>query len=246
MEKPFALTVEHLTVNYGETPVLFDVNLQVPAGQRVAILGPNGAGKSTFLKACLGLTPALSGQVRFLGLPLKECPLKIAYMPQRESVDWAFPITVEELVLMGCYGRLGLFRWPGKEERQKALHYLDQVEMLPFAKRQISQLSQGQQQRVFLARALMQEAQVYFMDEPLSGIDLATEKKIMQLLDKLRSQGRSIFVVHHDLNTVRSYFDWVIALNMRLIESGPIQIFDGQLLKRTFGKQAALFDGLLA
>jgi manganese/zinc/iron transport system ATP- binding protein len=238
-----ALEAHQLTVNYDKTPVLWDISFAIPQGHLVAIVGPNGAGKSTLIKAALNLIKPLSGKVEFFGHSLKEMQKRIAYVPQRETVDWDFPITVQELVLMGRYGQLGLFRQPKKADRAAADYYLEKVGMLPYAHRQISQLSGGQQQRVFIARALLQEADIYFMDEPFAGIDLTTEKMIMDILRELKSQGKTVFVVHHDLNTVESYFDWGILLNMRLIAAGPIkEIFNKENLHSAYGKSFSLFD----
>jgi len=239
----YALKIEQLNVNYGRTPVLWDISLAVPRGKLVGILGPNGAGKSTLIKAALGLVKPLSGSVAFFGKPLKACSGCVAYVPQRETVDWDFPITVRELVLMGRYGKLGLFHRPRAADRAAADHYLDKVKMLAFADRQISQLSGGQQQRVFIARALMQEADIYFMDEPFTGVDLATERVIMDLLRQLNAEGKTVFVVHHDLNTVESYFNWVILLNMRLVAAGEKDLhYTGEALQATFGKSISLLD----
>lgn len=245
-ENPPIVEIKHLTVNYDKTPVLWDVSLSIPAGLLVGIVGPNGAGKSTLIKAALGLVKPISGKVEFLGQPLKNVRQQVAYVPQRESVDWDFPVTVRDLVVMGRYGRLGLFHRPREADWSAADHYLKLVGMSSFADRQISQLSGGQQQRVFLARALLQEADVYFMDEPFTGIDLATETVIVQLLQQLRAKGKTVFVVHHDLNTVESYFDWIILLNMRLIAYGPAQeFFTPYYLNATYGKSYALFDEAL-
>jgi len=243
---PFALHVSDLSVSYDQTAVLWDISLEVPQGKIVGIIGPNGAGKSTLIKSILGLVKPVSGKVEFFNRPLKEVRKKIAYVPQRETVDWHFPVTVRDLVLMGRYGRLGLLRWPGKADRQAAEAFLDKVGMVEYADRQISQLSGGQQQRAFLARALMQEADIYFMDEPFTGIDLATETIIMHLLRELISKNKTIFIVHHDLNTVESYFDWVILLNMRLIACGPLKdVYNAQNLVDTYGKNYALFSDAL-
>jgi len=238
-----ALQVNQLTVNYDKTPVLWDISLEVPVGKIVGIVGPNGAGKSTFIKAVLGLVPPLSGKVEFFGAPLNEERRRVAYVPQRESVDWDFPINVRDLVLMGRYGSLGLCRWPRKADLMAADHYLDLVGMASFANRQISQLSGGQQQRVFIARALVQEADIYFMDEPFAGIDMATEVAIMHILRQLKERGKTVFVVHHDLNTVESYFDWLIMLNMRLVAAGNVtEVFNADTLNMTYGKSYALFN----
>lgn len=245
-EVPHALTIHQLTVNYDKTPVLWDISLSIPAGHLVGIIGPNGAGKSTLIKTAIGLLEPISGKVEFFGLPLKAVRQRIAYVPQRESVDWDFPITVRELVLMGRYGRLGLLRWARRADHEAAERYLEMVGMAAYGERQISQLSGGQQQRVFIARALLQEADVYFMDEPFSGIDLASESVIMDLLRTLRSKGKTVFVVHHDLNTVDTYFDWLMMLNMRLVACGPVaKVFTPDLLNLTFGKSYALLDEAL-
>lgn len=241
-----AFSAHQLTVNYDKTPALWDISLEIPAGKCVAIIGPNGAGKSTLIKAAMGILDTLSGKVEFFGLPLKKARERIAYVPQRASVDWDFPITVRELVLMGRYGKLGLFHPPRKADYEAADYYLDKMGMLPYAHRQISQLSGGQQQRVFIARALLQQPDIYFMDEPFAGIDLASESMIMHLLRDLQKEGKTIFIVHHDLNTVDSYFDWVIMLNMRLVASGPVETtFTPELLNITFGKSYALLDEAL-
>lgn len=235
-----------LNVNYDKTPALWDISLSVPQGKLVGIIGPNGAGKSTLVKAALGLVPPISGKVEFFGKRLKEVRQQVAYVPQRTSVDWDFPITVQDLVLMGRYGRLGLFRWPRKADRLAVEYYLDMVGIGALANRQISQLSGGQQQRAFIARALLQEADIYFMDEPFAGIDMASEAEIMKILHQLKNKGKTIFVVHHDLNTVETYFDWAILLNMRLIACGPIvQAFNQDTLNLTYGKNYALFDEAL-
>lgn len=241
-----ALVVSNLTVNYEKTPALWDVSLEVPHSKLVGIIGPNGAGKSTFLKAVLGLLTPLSGKVEFFGQSLNTVRQRIAYVPQRESVDWDFPITVLDLVLMGRYGHLGLFHRPRAADYAAAHHYLDMVGMASYAKRQISQLSGGQQQRVFLARALLQEADIYFMDEPFAGIDAASEAVVVHLLKELKSNGKTVFVVHHDLNTVQSYFDWAILLNMRLIACGSLpEVFSTETLQLTYGKNYALFHEAL-
>ncbi len=244
--QPSALRIRQLSVNYDKNPVLWDISLEVPAGKLVGIIGPNGAGKSTLIKAILGLVTPISGKVEFFNKPLKEVRLRVAYVPQRESVDWDFPITVRDLVLMGRYGRIGLFNWPRQADREAAERCLEMVDMLPYANRQISQLSGGQQQRTFIARALLQEADIYFMDEPFAGIDLATEAIIMDILRQLKSKGKTVFIVHHDLNTVEEYFDWVIMLNMHLVACGSVlQAFNPDTLNAAYGKSYALFDEAL-
>jgi manganese/zinc/iron transport system ATP- binding protein len=232
-----------MTVAYHRKPVLWDIDLAVPEGKLVGIVGPNGAGKTTLIKAVLGLVPLASGKVEIYGRPYREQRRLIGYVPQRESVDWDFPVTVRDVVLMGTYGRLGWVRRPGRAERQIADRCLAQVSMSDFAHRQIRQLSGGQQQRVFLARALAQDARVYFMDEPFSGVDAATEAAIIELLQQLRSAGKTVFVVHHDLQTVRSYFDYVILVNMRLVACGPTETtFTPDNLHETYGGRLTILD----
>ena len=239
MNHDAALSVERLIVQYDKTPVLWEIAFSVPPGQLVGIIGPNGAGKSTLLMALLGLLKPLAGEVFFHGQTLKQMQRKIAYIPQRSSVDWDFPITALDVVLMGRYGKLGFFKWAKKSDRIAAEAALDRLGMLPFAKRQIDELSGGQQQRIFLARALLQEADIYFMDEPFSGIDMATEKDLVTLMTALKSEGKTLFIVHHDLTTVRDYFDWVLLLNTCLIASGPVQdVFTEENLERTYGKSS--------
>jgi manganese/zinc/iron transport system ATP- binding protein len=238
-----ALEIHDMTVAYHRRPVLWDVDLAVPEGKLVGIVGPNGAGKTTLIKAALGLVPLASGKVEIYGKPYREQRHLVGYVPQRESVDWDFPVTVRDVVLMGAYGRLGWFRRPGRNERETADRCLDQVGMRSFARRQIRQLSGGQQQRVFLARALAEEAKVYFLDEPFAGVDAATEQAIVTLLQALRSAGKTVFVVHHDLQTVREYFDYVILLNMRLVACGPVgETFTNENLQKTYGGRLTLLD----
>ncbi len=238
-----AVKVEHLTVNYDKTPVLWDISFEVPPGKLVGIIGPNGAGKSTLIKAALGIVKPLSGKVLFFGKPLKKVRQRVAYVPQRSSVDWDFPITALDVVLMGRYGRLKWYKWPKAADREAAKAALEMVGMAAFANRQIGQLSGGQQQRLFIARALLEEADIYLMDEPFAGVDIATEQAIVALLEKLKMQGKTLFVVHHDLNTVDRYFDWVIMLNMCLVKAGPTEeVFQSEAIVRTYGKSALLLD----
>lgn len=240
---PPAFEVHDLTVAYQRRPVLWDVDFEIPPGKLVAIVGPNGAGKSTLIKASLGLLPLASGKVEIYGKPFRQQRGLVGYVPQRESVDWDFPVDVRDVVLMGTYGRLGWFRRPGAAERALAERCLEQVGMLAYARRQIRQLSGGQQQRVFLARALAEDAQLYFLDEPFAGVDAATEAAIVQLLQALRSRGKTLLVVHHDLHTVREYFDHVILLNMRLVACGPVsQAFTPENLQKTYGGRLTLLD----
>ena len=231
-----AIEVEDLTVAYREKPVLWDLDLHVPQGVLLAIVGPNGAGKTTLIKSILGLVKASAGRIIIHGKSYEQQRHLVAYVPQRGSVDWDFPTNVLDVVMMGLYGSLGWFSRPGKKEHQLALEALEKVGMVEFSRRQISQLSGGQQQRVFLARALTQDAQVYFMDEPFQGVDATTEKTIVNLLKELRAAGKTVIVVHHDLQTVSEYFDWVLLLNVRRIACGPVtEVFTEQNLKLTYG-----------
>jgi len=231
-----AVEVTDLTVAYRDRPVLWDIDLTVPAGKLMAIVGPNGAGKTTLLKAILGLVPPAAGQVLVHGAPYAGQRRLVGYVPQRGSVDWDFPTTVLDVVLMGRYGALGWLKRPGRRERDEAQAALAKVGMTEFGDRQISELSGGQQQRVFLARALVQNARVYFMDEPFQGVDARTERAIVDLLKELRAQGRTLIVVHHDLQTVSEYFDWVTLLNVRRIASGPVsEAFTEENLRLAYG-----------
>ncbi len=243
MAKQLAVEVTDLTVAYEEKPVLWDVDVMAPAGTLMAIVGPNGAGKTTLIKAILGLAPAAAGQVLIYGQPYSEQRRLVGYVPQRGSVDWDFPTSVLDVVMMGRYGALGWFKRPGRQEREQALAALDKVGMAAYANRQISQLSGGQQQRTFLARALVQDAQVYFMDEPFQGVDATTERAIVDLLKELRAAGRTVMVVHHDLQTVPEYFDWVTLLNVRRIACGPVaEVFTEENLRLTYGGRVAFLS----
>lgn len=235
------IEIHDLSVAYERKPVLWDVDLSLPEGQLIGIIGPNGAGKSTLLKAIMGLLPLNSGYIMINGKPLEEMRHKISYVPQRESVDWDFPTSVYEVVMMGRYGQLGLFKRPKKADKEIVLDSLRKVGMDEYKDRQISQLSGGQQQRVFLARALAQQADIYFMDEPFAGVDAATEKAIIKLLGEMSAQNKTVIVVHHDLQSVAKYFDWIILLNMRLVASGPInEAFTPDLLQETYGGKLTL------
>lgn len=236
-----ALHVEDLTVTYGANPVLWDIDLDIPPGVMCAIVGPNGAGKSTLIKAALGLVRPVAGHVRFLGRPIGQMRRQIGYVPQRHSVDWDFPTTARDVVEMGLYRDLGWLRRPGKAEHARALAALAEVGMQDYADRQISQLSGGQQQRVFIARALVQDAPILILDEPMAGVDASTEAIIIALLKKLRDAGRTVIVVHHDLTTVQSYFDWLVMLNVRIIAQGPVaQTYSADNLRAAYGRQLAM------
>ncbi len=235
--------VHDVTVAYHRKPVLWNVDLVLDEPRLVGVLGPNGAGKSTLLKAILGLVPLASGAIEISGRPLAKQRRLIGYVPQRESVDWEFPVSVLDVVLMGTYGRLGWFRRPGSAERTVALRSLERVGMAELAHQQIGQLSGGQQQRTFLARALAQDAMIYFMDEPMAGVDAATERVIFSLLRELRDQGKLVVVVHHDLRTVPTYFDDVVLLHRRLIAHGPVaSTFTPENLRKCYGGTLAALD----
>ena len=238
-----ALEVHDLTVSYQRKPVLWNVDLAVPTGKLVGILGPNGAGKSTLIKAIMGLIPLSSGWVQVFGRPVKHQREKVAYVPQRESVDWTFPVTAMDVVLMGRYGSIPWYKRIGRREKDLARHALDKVGMLPYAARQISNLSGGQQQRVFLARALVQDSEIYLMDEPFAGVDAATEAAIVKLLQDLRAAGKTVLLVHHDLQTAKEYFDMLILLNMRLVAFGATeQVFTPELLQKTYGGRLTILS----
>ena len=239
----FPLEVHDLTAGYHKKPVLWGIDLQVPKGKLVGIVGPNGAGKSTLIKAAMGLVPPSSGWVKIFGKPYNENRRRVGYVPQRESVDWDFPVTVMDVVMMGRYGHVGWFKRPKKADKEIARDCLDKVKMLPFANRQISNLSGGQQQRVFLARALAQESDVYFMDEPFAGVDAATESAIITLLHELREKGKTLLVVHHDLPTARNYFDQLLLLNMRVVAYGDTEdVFTYELLQKTYGGRLTILS----
>ena len=237
------LSIHDMTVAYHRKPVLWDVDYDAPEGKLVGIVGPNGAGKSTLIKAALDLVPAASGRVLIYGKPYKKQRHLVGYVPQRESVDWDFPVSALDVVTMGRYGKIGWCLPVTRKHRQAALEAMERVGMADYAKRQISQLSGGQQQRVFLARALVQDAQLYFMDEPFAGVDAATEKAIVNILHELRNSGKTALVVHHDLQTVPDYFDHVILLNMRIVAAGPTdEVFTKENLHKTYGGRLTLLD----
>jgi manganese/zinc/iron transport system ATP- binding protein len=240
---PPVLDVHDVTVAYHRKPVLWDVDLIISEPRIVGIVGPNGAGKSTLVKAILGLVPMASGRVRILGRPFEKQRRLVGYVPQRESVDWDFPVSALDAVLMGTYGELGWLRRPGRRHREWAAHCLDRVGIADLAARQIGQLSGGQQQRVFLARALAQRAQIYFMDEPMAGVDAATERVIFDLLRELHGEGKTLVIVHHDLRTVPRYFDDVVLLNMRVVASGPVATtFTPENLRKTYGGRLSILE----
>lgn len=250
MEKQqnYAVEVEDLTVAYDARPVLWDIDLKIPKGKLMAVVGPNGAGKTTLIKAMLGLLKPVTGAVRFAdgSGDVRVLKNRIGYVPQSGSVDWDFPATVQDVVLMGCYGKLGWIRRPRKTDTELTKQTLRKVGMQDYAARQISQLSGGQQQRVFLARALAQEAEVYFMDEPFKGVDAQTERAIVSLLKELKEQGKTVVVVHHDLQTVPDYFDWVTLINLRVVASGPVdEVFHEENLQKTYHSSGALLRSVV-
>jgi manganese/zinc/iron transport system ATP- binding protein len=237
------LSIHDMTVAYHRKPVLWDVDFDAPQGRLIGLVGPNGAGKSTLLKAVLDLIPKASGRVTVYGQPYRRRRQWVGYVPQRESVDWDFPVSALDVVLMGRYGRIGWLRPITRSHRRAAHEALDRVGMADYARRQISQLSGGQQQRVFLARALAQDARLYLMDEPFAGVDAATESAIVRILQELRNNGRTVLAVHHDLQTVPQYFDHVLLLNMRVVTHGPTdQVFTRENLMRTYGGRLTLLE----
>lgn len=237
------LSVRDVTVAYHRKPVLWNVTLDVPPGSMVGLVGPNGAGKSTLLKTIVDMVPRISGDVRVFGKPYRQNRSAVAYVPQRESVDWDFPATALDVVLMGTYGKLGWFRRVGQRQRQAALEALRKLEIDHLANRQISQLSGGQQQRTFLARALVQQADLYLMDEPFAAVDAATERIIVQLMRTLQAAGKTIVVVHHDLHTAPEYFDFIVLLNVRLVAAGrTAEVFTQENLHKTYGGKLTLLE----
>ncbi|MFO1437485.1 MAG: metal ABC transporter ATP-binding protein [Verrucomicrobiaceae bacterium] len=247
MMNPPALELHDLTVSYAKKPVLYGVDVQVPQGALVGIIGPNGAGKSTMIRAIMGLTPLSGGWVQIFGESFEKSRHRVGYVPQREQVDWDFPVNVMDVVLMGRYGRRGWLRRVTREDKKIAEESLDKVGMLPFRNRQIANLSGGQQQRVFLARALAQQSDLYLMDEPFAGVDATTERAIVTLLQELQSQGKTILVVHHDLTTAKEYFDHLLLLNMRLVSFGKTEdVFTVEQLQKTYGGRLTILSDVAA
>lgn len=242
-ENAFPIEVHDLTVSYQKKPVLYGVDLEVKEGSLVGIIGPNGAGKSTLIKTIMNMIKPNGGYVKIFGETPKTGIKRIGYIPQKESVDWDFPVTVLDVVLMGRYGHLGWFGRIRKEDRTKANECLEQVNMLAYADRPIGNLSGGQQQRVFLARALAQESAVYLMDEPFAGVDAVTEKTMISILQEMKNAGKTLMVVHHDLASAREYFDQLLLLNMRKVAYGPVQeVYTHELLQKTYGGKLAVLS----
>lgn len=237
------VSVQQLHVSYYGKEVISDINFSFNEGKLVGIIGPNGAGKSTLMKAILGLIPKDRGEVKIFGQGVKDVRKRIAYVPQRSNIDWDFPITVLDTVLIGTYPNVGIFRRPKKADRAWAYECLQKVGMEKFSKRQIGELSGGQQQRVFLARALAQKADLFFLDEPFVGIDVASEEVIIRILKELRDEGKTVFVVHHDLTKVEEYFNDLILVNKKLIDYGPVkQVIKPEVMKRAYQIQFPLFE----
>ncbi len=240
---PYPIQVHDLTVSYQRKPVLYGVDLEIEAGSLVGVIGPNGAGKSTLIKSIMNMVRPNGGFVKILGKSPKAGTKHIGYVPQRESVDWEFPVTVMDVVLMGRYGHLGWFGRISKADKKMAHECLEKVDMLSYGNRQIGNLSGGQQQRVFLARALAQESSIYLMDEPFVGVDAVTEKTIVSILKSMQQSGKTLVIVHHDLATAKNYFDHLLLLNMRKIAYGPTpKVFTEELLQKTYGGRLTVFS----
>lgn len=241
--KQIPLSVYDLTVAYHRKPVIWDVGFDIPPGSLVGVVGPNGAGKSTLLKAIMGLIPTASGRIQVFGEPYAKCRQRVGYVPQRETVDWDFPVDAIDVVTMGLYRNIG-WCWPVlRKHRKKAIEALDRVGIADLAKRQISQLSGGQQQRTFLARALVQDADLYLMDEPFAAVDASTERAIVDVLRDMQRRGKTAIVIHHDLQTVSEYFDYVVLLNMRVVAHGPVdEVYTPDNVQKTYGGRLTLLD----
>ncbi|WP_153555938.1 metal ABC transporter ATP-binding protein [Roseimaritima sediminicola] len=237
------LSVHDLTVAYDRKPVLWDVGFDVPPGSLVGVVGPNGAGKSTLLQAVMDLLSPASGRIEVFGAPYRKMRHRVGYVPQRESVDWDFPVDALDVVTMGLYRRIGWCLPVRQKHRDLAIEALDRVGIADLARRQISQLSGGQQQRTFLARALVQDADLYLMDEPFAAVDAATERAIIDILREMKNRNKTSVVIHHDLQSVPEYFDYVVLLNMRIVAHGPVaETFTPENLQKTYGGRLTLLD----
>lgn len=237
------LEVHNLSVSYAQKPALWSVDFSIPKGSITGIIGPNGSGKSTLLKSIMDLLPITQGYIKIFDKSLNDVRSKVSYVPQRESVDWDFPVSALDVVLMGRYAKIGLLKSVSSQDKKIAFECLEKVGMADFAKRQISQLSGGQQQRVFIARSLAQEADFYLLDEPFVGVDMATEEAIITLLRQMISENKTVVVVHHDLDSVQKYFNWLVMLNMHLVASGPVaKVFTPELLKQTYGAKLSVLE----
>jgi len=242
----FAIEVEHLTVSYNARPALLDVSVNIEADQLVGIIGPNGAGKSTFIKAVLGFVRPDLGTVRIGGTNAQNAKGQVAYVPQRGAVDWDFPITVKEVALMGRYQQIPWYSSPRKEDGETAMEALKMVRMEEFADRQIGELSGGQQQRVFMARALAQGSNILLLDEPFAGVDAATERAILEVLDRAKRSGKTLVVVHHDLSTAAEYFDKLLLIKQRLYAYGePAAVLQEDLLSQVYEGRLRIFKDIV-
>jgi manganese/zinc/iron transport system ATP- binding protein len=240
-----AIDVADVTIRYGRNPAVWDVTFAIPQGVRVAVVGPNGAGKSTLLKGLMGFVPVAMGTVSIFDAPLAKVRKSVSYVPQREEVDWDFPVTALDVVMMGRFHKLGLFKWPRASDRKAALLALAAVDMESCANCQICELSGGQQQRVFLARAILQKANLYLLDEPFTGVDHTTEQVVGGLFSSWKEERKTVVAVHHDLSTVDKYFDWAILLNVGVIAVGPIaEVFTEKNLAKAYGKKVSLLAEL--
>lgn len=241
----YAIEVEHLTVSYHAKPALLDINIKIEKDQLVGVIGPNGAGKSTFIKAILGFVKPDIGTVRINGFNVQKTKGQVAYVPQRGAVDWDFPITVSEVALMGRYQKIPWYSTPQQADKEAALEALKMVRMEEFAERQIGELSGGQQQRVFLARALSQGSDILLLDEPFAGVDAATERAILDVLERAKSAGKTLVVVHHDLSTAAEYFDNLVLIKQRLYAYGPPQVVLNQdLLSKVYEGRLRIFNNV--
>ncbi len=240
-----AVEIHDMSVVYNKKPVLWDIDIHFPQGQLIGILGPNGVGKSTLLKAMMNIVPKSSGYVKFFGQPLEKMRKHISYIPQRQSVDWEFPANVYDIVMMGRYPHMGIFKRPNANDKKIVYQALQQVDMLPFAQRQIGALSGGQQQRIFIARALAQEANIYFLDEPLAGVDASSSTLILSLLKKIVANNKTVIMIHHSLETIEEYFDYVVLLNMYIRAVGPTKkVLTPTLLQETYGSQLNILSNI--
>lgn len=235
------IKVRGLSVNYGTKRVLTNIHLDIHAGNMYGVIGPNGAGKSTLFKSILGLIEYNAGDIEVLGDEIEDVRKQIAYVPQKDEVDWQFPATVKDIVMMGRYPYKKLFQRLGAEDHAIADDAMAKLGISDLSTRQIGKLSGGQQQRVFIARALCQQADVFFLDEPFVGVDITTEERIISILKELASEGKTILVVHHDLSTVNQYFDKIILLNQRLIAFGDTETtFNQDNIAKAYGPQLTI------
>lgn len=240
------IDVRHLTVSYQAKPALLDVSVQIESDQLVGVIGPNGAGKSTFIKAVLGFVKPDLGTVQINGKSAQKAKGEVAYVPQRGTVDWDFPITVKEVALMGRYQKIPWYTSPRAEDHDTAFAALDMVRMQDFAERQIGELSGGQQQRVFLARALAQGSDILLLDEPFAGVDAATERAILDVLERAKQNGKTLVVVHHDLSTAAEYFDKLMLIKQRMYAFGtPQMVLNEELLSNVYEGRLRIFSDII-